>query len=283
MYLRQEKHYLSAYTTWRYFPENYWGIGNRTSASQVEQYEARRLEANLQHLFKLWPAQKLFVGPRYFLQWMYALKPQPGGLLDTAQVVGAQGGFASGLGIQVLWDHRNSNLTPRTGHLVQFSALGFGPVWGSQYRFATLELDLRKYYTWPLKLWGKSRPLTLALQGRGVFTPNGQQAPFRLLALLGSSREMRGYYTGRYRDHHMVSGQAELRFPLFWRLAGTVWAGIGDVTRNFQDLTPQHLKTTLGMGGRFIFDRRKDIAFRADLGFGTQGNWGFYLGIGEVF
>ena len=50
-----------------------------------------------------------------------------------------------------------------------------------------------------------------------------------MMALLGNSYSMRGYYEGRYRDKHKIEGQVELRQHVWKRNGVVVWIGAGTV------------------------------------------------------
>lgn len=56
--------------------------------------------------------------------------------------------------------------------------------------------------------------------------------PWGLMATLGSSYSMRGYYEGRYRDKCAMDAQIELRQHVWRRNGVAVWAGAGTVFLN---------------------------------------------------
>ena len=73
---------------------------------------------------------------------------------------------------------------------------------GNDYAFSTT--DLRTSYYHPVWEGG-----LLAGELRGTF--NFGNPSWAMMALLGNSYSMRGYYEGRYRDKHKIEGQVELR------------------------------------------------------------------------
>jgi hypothetical protein len=295
---------------WRYFPELYWGVGNRQPATAAELYTSHRLEAHAVALRLCIPRWKLYAGPSWRLQYLYNVRPsQPNGLLETEpHLVGRTGGVSSGLGAQVLLDRRDAVLTPTRGYLLAAENLYFQPWLGSDFRFTRLNTEARGYIRlrhrlhtgpdyhwvprperrarqmrWPVqrqpRQWYRSH--VLALQARALLHTG--QPPFRMLALMGSSRELRGYYNGRFRDRNLLSGQVEYRFPVVWRFGGVVFAGLGDVFDTPPDLALRHLKPSLGGGVRFLFDRASNAYLRCDFGIGASGQTGLYFGYGEVF
>ena len=64
--------------------------------------------------------------------------------------------------------------------------------------------------------------------------------PGTMLARLGGSYRMRGYYEGRYRDRQMVEVQAELRQHIYNRHGVAVWVGAGNVFPTFGEFNPEH-------------------------------------------
>jgi len=94
---------------------------------------------------------------------------------------------------------------------------------------------------------------------------------------------MRGYFAGRFRDHKLITGQAELRYPLWRRFRGVVFAGAGAVASSLDHFTWGGLKPSAGFGLRYVFDVRENIVLRMDFGFGENGNNGLYIMINEAF
>lgn len=276
LFTNQEGWFIRHFSTYRIFPEQFWGMGGNTPNSNQESYFARRFELEQIILRNLWPEQKLFFGPRYFLQWVGDVQPAEGGILESQPVTGKQGGISSGIGYQVVWDQRSNILNPKTGHYLLFGQQFYEPFLGSDFRFAANELDVRKYW----QLFG-TQEVILAAQFRSLLhtgTP-----PFRLTALFGSSEDMRGYYRGRYRARQYYSTQAELRFPLFWRIGGVVFGGGGDIADQWGHFRLPEIKPTYGAGIRFKIDRANDVNIQADIAFGERGSSGIYFGFGEAF
>jgi outer membrane translocation and assembly module TamA len=79
----------------------------------------------------------------------------------------------------------------------------------------------------------------------------------------------------------MVS-QVEYRFPLFWRLGMTAFAGAGDVFNNFQDLSLSRLKYSAGLGLRLLVNPKERVNIRLDYARGREGGY-FYFSVSEAF
>src|SRR5262249_44129597 len=132
---------------------------------------------------------RIFIGPNFSLQSLYDVKPKPDGLLDTTNFVGARGGISSGMGFEAAMDHRNSTLNPRKGYYVQFIAQRYAPMFGSDFRFADIDMQFRKFFS------VRKKKDVIALMAHAEFMPGS--VPFRMLTMIGSAKEMRGTYAGR--------------------------------------------------------------------------------------
>lgn len=255
----------------RKFPENYWGIGAATPDSQVERVDMTRLEAEARCLFHL--SQKYYLGLRAKVQNVFRIVPDSGGLIETLRPPGAEGGFASGIGPAFSADTRDNPLNPQRGIYFSLSTLGFSPLTGSSFSFTRTEADLRKY----LRPFQKH---VLALQAYALIQSGAP--PLRLLGLMGSDREMRGYYQGRYREQNYLALQAEYRLPLFWRIGLTAFAGAGEVWNWKQPYQLEVFKFTTGGGIRFLMDKKDQVNLRLDFAVGNH-TTGFYIAFGEAF
>ncbi len=129
--------------------------------------------------------------------------------MDEGAITGAEGGISSGIGLSLRLDNRDNILNPQSGEYLATSPLYFSNLTGSNFSFTLLEVDLRKYCKAPLKSIVALQTFTQLAFG---------SPPFRMMALLGGENVMRGYYTGRYRDNHLLAAQAEWRLPIYWIL-----------------------------------------------------------------
>jgi len=144
----------------------------------------------------------------------------------------------------------------------------------SDYKFNLISFDIRKY----VSVFDSH---VLAFQTYNTFISG--TPPFQMLAMLGGSYWMRGYYFGRYRDKNMITFQTEYRFPLFWRFGAVGFAGFGDVAGKIDKFQLNEFKYTYGIGFRFMFDSQERINARLDIGFGKGGNSGIYALVLETF
>jgi outer membrane protein assembly factor BamA len=272
VFSKADRLFFSGEAAYLKFPENFYGIGNRTTEAMEENYDSKRIEFNAT-LLRRFP-EYWYLGPRYQLQHMYAIVPSPEGILENSDVPGSEGGTSSGAGLAIAFDNRRNILNPQQGAYALLAVTSFHKTFGSNFQFTRFELDLRKYIPLP---W---RHL-LAMQGYGVF--NSGNPPFRMMGLLGSDSDMRGYYRGRYRDRQYMAFQAEYRFPILWRIGGTAFGGAGDVAPQLRAFGLQEFKPSYGLGLRFLIDRQENINLRFDYAVGKDGANGFYVSFGEAF
>ena len=102
-----------------------------------------------------------------------------------------------------------------------------------------------------------------------------------MLAALGGSARMRGYYEGRYRDKNLIETQIELRQHIWRRNGIAVWVGAGNVFPSFSGFKWGLTLPNYGIGYRWEFKNRVNV--RLDYGFGKKGQSGFLFNINEAF
>lgn len=111
---------------------------------------------------------------------------------------------------------------------------------------------------------------------------NSSGVPFIEMAKVGNDDILRGYARNRFRDLNYIASQAEYRFPLWRRVGGVLFAGVGDVFSKTSDLQWVLLKYTYGGGLRFAINKAERLNVRFDYGFG-RGEQSFYITLTEAF
>lgn len=109
---------------------------------------------------------------------------------------------------------------------------------------------------------------------------NSSKTPWTMLALMGSSNRMRGYYEGRYRDKGMIETQIELRQKVYGRSGVVAWVGAGNVFPSMKKFSFDKTLPNYGVGYRWEFKNRVNV--RLDYGFGKNQS-GFIFNINEAF
>lgn len=110
---------------------------------------------------------------------------------------------------------------------------------------------------------------------------NNGEVPFQSLVSVGNGNTIRGFYNGRYIDKNKSAVQTELRYPIYKKLNGVLFAGTGKVygEKKFDDLK---FKESYGAGLRYCLNESRNINIRADFAFSRDGG-AMYINIGESF
>lgn len=261
--------YRLNYTIFFYsFPSYYWGIGYNNGNNDENKTKMDRFQARMKAEFLFKVANNLYVGPSVI--WDYAkakdISAQELYLFDKMALT--QRNY--GIGASIQYDTRDYMNNASKGVYV-YVAQTFRPGWlGNDKAFSTTEFVARGYKS----VWNGG---IIAAEFENRF--NFGDPSWALMAELGGSNSMRGYYEGRYRDKHSISAQVELRQHVWRRNGITLWAGLGNVFhdgRTFKKILPNY-----GIGYRWEFKKRVNV--RLDLGFGKSGQNGFIFNINEAF
>ncbi|MBN2199056.1 MAG: BamA/TamA family outer membrane protein [Candidatus Aminicenantes bacterium] len=272
-YFRGESFFLKGKILFERYPEKTWGLGNEAPAEREEDFTPRTFVLELSFQKKLWTAGNLYAGPLYQFESYAILKTEPGGLLDSGTWPGASGGTSSGAGFIINWDTRDNVFFPERGMYCQVSAVLNSGLLGSGFNYASLKLDLRRY----VSLLSSH---VLALQA--LYQAVVGEPPFKSIPKLGGDSIMRGYYSGRYRDRHLLAFQAEYRLPVWWRFGLVGFAGLGQVAERPGRFGPEGMKCSAGFGVRFKIAPSEGTNIRLDFAWG-KGTSGFYFTAGEAF
>ena len=102
---------------WVNYTYRYFGLGNNYSNDYVEYYKAEypRLRITATRSIN----RRLSAGLRTYLEGYRIIEKEPGKELDQHKVIGAEGGFSSGLGLVALLDTRRNQFFPRNGWYVE--------------------------------------------------------------------------------------------------------------------------------------------------------------------
>ena len=249
---------LQTYFAYSKFPTSFYGIGNATpdDAEEDYTYEGGVVEGIIARRAR----ESLRVGLEFEVKGRAISGETPGGSIDRGAVDGADGGLYAGLGPAVEWDSRNSIFFPTRGSWVRSSIVFHGSGTGSDATYDTWIADARRYH--PL---GSSHVIATQL----VVAGRTGSTPFHELAQVG--RYERGIYQGRLTDRAMGFVQVEDRFPIWWRLAGAVFAAAGDVCDGLERYRLADTKLAAGGGLRYIMNRDERIHLRADIGVSRYG------------
>ncbi len=285
-YSNANKHIFNGTLQWFNFPLLFYGIGNATINADEEIYTTQSLQAELSYLKLIVP--NFYVGLGYSYLQSDIVKFEETGLLAQSNLIpGNAGSITSGFNISVRYDSRDNNLCASSGFYLDMRMATYEPWMGSEYDFTRFDLDFRKF----LQPFGKH---VLAFQL--VLANTWGNPSFETMALLGGKSIMRGHYVGRFRDNALYAGQIEYRLPLGrsdwvdsrekmpfkerWGVVG--FLGFGDVAPSIGEVEFDKIKSSVGIGVRYLVLPKERINVRVDFGFGTQ-NPGMYFNIREAF
>ncbi|MFT4878587.1 MAG: outer membrane protein assembly factor BamA [Flavobacteriales bacterium] len=251
-----------------YYKYNYYyfGTGNEDEGKR-ERYgvDFPRLRFNL--LRKIW--RDWHVGGRIWIENWETKDFEEGQRFDAGSVPGGEGGLTIDPGIIVFNDSRDNVYYPRSGWYAEFTNQHAS----GDYHFSRYRSDIRYY---------------LPVNERNVFATQlfvdvtKGSTPFHMMAMLGGTKRMRGFYEGRFRDKSAAFVQTEWRSNVWrkWGVNGFLSAGfVGD---NPSVWSIGNTRLAGGGGVRFRIDEERKLNLRLDVGVG-DGGVQYYFTIGEAF
>lgn len=247
------------------FPNKYWGIGYENAVRENHYTTYKRLEKQIRIDFSRNIYPKTYAGVTTLFRHVNGKN-----FKNLSFLNGEKSNIATlGIGAFLNYDSRDFLPNPFKGTYIQFEQIFFPNIWGN--RFQKTEITFRHYN----KLW---KGAILASDLQGIF--NYGNTPWSMMALLGGSYQMRGYYEGQYRDKNMIETQLEVRQHIYHRHGIAFWAGAGNVFHDFDHFRWNETLPTYGVGYRWEFKKRVNV--RLDYGFG-KGQNAFYFNINEAF
>ena len=257
------------YTVYFYsFPCYIWGLGYDMGNVDSNKTKMKRWQAQTKVSWLLRAADGLFLGPTMAVDYVRGTKVERAEMLEGER----SETFNFGVGMSAIYDTRDNLTAPKRGMYIQFQQLLRPKCIGNRYASYTTDFRIDGY----IPVW---RGATLAADLRTQL--NIGDVEWSMLAQLGDSYSMRGYYQGRYRDNHKVEAQVELRQHVWHRNGIVVWAGAGTVFPKFSKFKLSHILPNFGVGYRWEF--KKNVNVRLDYGFGKSGQSSFIFNINEAF
>ena len=172
-------------------------------------------------------------------------------------------------------DTRNDRFWPTSGSTIDFTA---GTV---DNRAAILSGWFQTYQASGNLYVAMSPKQTIATRLMGC-EKRGDHVPFFQLCQFGIHDDLRGYETGRYRDHFMFATQAEYRLTMPYRLALALFGGIGEVAPSIGTINTANLLPAGGVGIRFALSSQYRVNYRFDYAVGKNGGT-WIVSLGEAF
>jgi outer membrane protein assembly factor BamA len=271
IFFKDERQIFRFQSSFSYYPDKFWGIGNDSPESAKEDFSLKQFFINPQLLLRMY--RKFLIGASIEYQSVTDFDYRSGSIFDTDNVQGRFGGHTSGVGILATWDTRNNAYSPGKGTFAELNATRFDKMLGSDFDFITYIIDFRKFFP-----FGRNRVLASQI----FLKYNVGDTPIRNLSLLGGPEMMRGYYKGRYADRNLISFQAEVRQYLFWRLGVTAFASAGQVTGEKSNFGANNFHLAGGAGIRIMVQEKEKLNLRVDFGY-AENSHGVYVILKEAF
>lgn len=271
VFTNNEDYLLRGEMRYRNFPDRYYGVGNNSSEADMERYYYDLM--SFKALFMKRFGKHLFAGFDYNLRREYNFEYYDDINLKQGNVPGYAGGIGSAFGGVVSFDSRDNVINAYKGRFFEFSSYFFNQAFGGSFNFVALN-GIYNSYTELRPGW------ILATNSR--VNLNFGEVPFLDMAKAGGEEMLRGYAANRYRDHHFVGSQAELRMPLYKRFGAVAFVGLGEVFREPADVRLDLLKYSLGGGLRYAMNKSERLNIRLDYGIG-RGSSSFYFSVTEAF
>lgn len=265
---------------YRNFPDYYYGIGNKKDKllSSPVRYDSDNAYLTLQPQYYV--DRHWSVGGNLVMYYDNAHTGIPLSDYGLDHVYGLNEQLLMmGFGFIASYDSRNEIYYPSGGLFAKAVLTYYESLLNPQYRMGKLSLDFRHYLT-------LYRQLVFAYQFRSEMT-FGRAVPYQMRAVLGGMDLVRGVRRGMFSDDAYLALQAELRFPVWRIISGTVFAGVGDVY-NFSDWIWVMPKIGYGVGLRCAINKSK-VNIRFDVARNNvntswkKDGWNFYLTVKEAF
>ncbi len=250
------------------FPSDFWGIGYEMGDNDDNKSDMKRWQAQAEASFLFRVADNFYVGPMAAYDYVIGKQIERPELLQGMD----KHIWNVGAGVSLVYDNRDNLTNPHRGIYLNLKQMFRPKFMGNDYAFSTTHFRFDAY-----QRLGKG---TILAEDFGANLNFGNPS-WGMMAELGGTCSMRGYYEGRYRDKHSLEATVELRQHVWKRNGIVVWAGAGIVFPKFSALRSRQILPNAGVGYRWEF--KKNVNVRLDYGFGKSGQSGFLFNINEAF
>ncbi len=250
---------------------NFFGVGNGTRWSDRETYMREPVDLSLTVSRGLTGRLVAQLGLRYksvsnshFADGSVLARQPPDLNTGTAR-------YASLFAV-LRYDSRDSYINPSEGFVAQAEAETAPRLEGTNVHFQRLGGWLQYYAV----LFQPKTVFALRFGGQSLF---GNNLPVQALLPLGGNQTLRGSPQDRYLDKSYLLLNAEIRFPLVWRLGGVVGWDTGKVWPSLRRFDFKGWASNPTFGLRLAM---KTFIVRLDVGLGTDST-GVYFNFGQLF
>lgn len=250
------------------FPSDFWGIGYEMGDNDANKSDMKRWQAQAEVSFLFRVADNFYIGPMASYDYVIGKHIERPELLQGMD----QHTWNVGAGVSLVYDNRDNLTYPHRGICLNINQMFRPGFMGNDYAFSTTAFRFDAY-----QRLGKGTILAEDFRANLNFG----NPSWGMMAELGGTHSMRGYYEGRYRDKHSLEATVELRQHVWKRNGIVVWVGAGTIFPKFSALRSKQILPNAGVGYRWEF--KKNVNVRLDYGFGKSGQSGFLFNINEAF
>ncbi len=250
------------------FPSDFWGIGYEMGDNDANKSDMKRWQAQAEVSFLFRVADNFYIGPMASYDYVIGKHVERPELLQGMD----QHTWNVGAGVSLVYDNRDNLTNPHRGIFLNINQMFRPGFMGNDYAFSTTAFRFDAY-----QRLGKGTVLAEDIRANLNFG----NPSWGMMAELGGTHSMRGYYEGRYRDKHSLEATVELRQHVWKRNGIVVWVGAGTIFPKFSALRSKQILPNAGVGYRWEF--KKNVNVRLDYGFGKSGQSGFLFNINEAF
>ena len=267
--------HFTPYDSWRFnykmsfssMPTYFWGIGFDSARQNDNKTKYLQLNAEVKASFDYSLPGNCYVGPALHFNYTRAKNAEDYALWNNEHL----STFNYGVGVNLYHDSRDCLTAPHRGWYIGLEQRFYPRFLSNKDAFSSTDVTICRYF-------GAWRDAIVAIDVHGLFTYGN--TPWSMLASVGGSRTMRGYYEGRYRDKNAVDVTVELRQHIWHRNSAVVWVGAGSVFPEFKNLQSREILPNFGVGYRWEF--KKNVNVRLDFGLG-KGESGIVFNLNEAF
>lgn len=250
------------------FPADFWGIGYEMGDNDANKSDMKRWQAQAEVSFLFRVADNFYIGPMASYDYVIGKHIERPELLQGMD----QHTWNVGAGVSLVYDNRDNLTNPHRGIFLNINQMFRPGFMGNDYAFSTTAFRFDAY-----QRLGNGTVLAEDIRANLNFG----NPSWGMMAELGGTHSMRGYYEGRYRDKHSLEATVELRQHVWKRNGIVVWVGAGTIFPKFSALRSKQILPNAGVGYRWEF--KKNVNVRLDYGFGKSGQSGFLFNINEAF
>ncbi len=254
----------------KWIAASFFGVGNDSKFEDREYYTKEPIEVSLTVSRGFTPHQVVQAGVRYKATRNFNFEDSST-LKILPPPLNASRAAALSFFMLARYDTRNSYINPSDGLVLQGEVEG-APAWSLNDVSFVRVAGWLQYY----RLLFQS----LVVAGRlGIGGISGGDLPVQFLLPVGGGWTVRGSPQDRLLDRVTAVANAEIRFPIVWRLGGVLGGDAGQVWDRVAHCSFDSWKVNAVVGLRFAMDT---FIVRLDVGIGTE-TTGWFLNFGHVF